>query len=97
MAITTRLMTPADIPVVLDLWRSSEGVYLGASDTVGQVTAYLAGNPGLSLVALDGQVIVGAILCGHDHRRGFLHHLAVAARTGDRASAVLWSIAPSRV
>lgn len=78
MGIAIRSMMPADISAVLDLWRSSEGVYLGASDTVEQVTAYLAGNPELSLVALDGQAIVGALLCGHDHRRGFLHHLAVA-------------------
>jgi ribosomal protein S18 acetylase RimI-like enzyme len=77
MPITIRLMTPPDIPAVLDLWRASEGVYLGASDAIEQVTAYLARNPGLSLVALDGPVIVGAILCGHDGRRGFLHHLAV--------------------
>jgi ribosomal protein S18 acetylase RimI-like enzyme len=78
MPIAIRPMTPPDIPAVLDLWRASEGMGLGFSDTIEQVTAYLARNPGLSLVALDGPEVVGAILCGHDGRRGFLHHLAVA-------------------
>jgi ribosomal protein S18 acetylase RimI-like enzyme len=78
MAITIRSMTPADCPAVLDLWRTSEGLGLGASDTNEQVAAYLARNPSLSLVALDGSEIVGALLCGHDGRRGFLHHLAVS-------------------
>jgi len=29
-------------------------------------------------VALDGETIVGTILCGYDGRRGFIYHLAVA-------------------
>ena len=39
--------------------------------------AYLARNPGLSFVARRAGKIVGAVLCGHDGRRGYLHHLAV--------------------
>jgi N-acetylglutamate synthase len=35
-------------------------------------------NPGLSFVAVDGQVVVATILSGHDGRRGLIHHLAVA-------------------
>jgi ribosomal protein S18 acetylase RimI-like enzyme len=40
---------------------------------------YLARNPGMSFVACDGGRVVGAVLCGTDGRRGYLHHLAVAA------------------
>lgn len=29
-------------------------------------------------MALDGRTIAGVILCGHDGRRGYLYHLAVA-------------------
>ena len=29
-------------------------------------------------MARQGREIVGAVLCGHDGRRGYLHHLAVA-------------------
>jgi putative acetyltransferase len=32
----------------------------------------------MSFVAWKGKTIIGAVLCGHDGRRGYLHHLAVA-------------------
>jgi putative acetyltransferase len=38
---------------------------------------FLQRNPGLSLVAENSGELVGAILCGHDGRRGYLHHLAI--------------------
>ena len=64
---------------MLALWRSCEGIGLSDSDTREALAAYLVRNPGLSLVATDADgVIVGAILGGHDGRRGYLHHLAVA-------------------
>jgi putative acetyltransferase len=65
---------------VLALWRSCEGIGLNESDTREAIAAYLVRNPGLSLVATDADgVIVGAVLGGHDGRRGYLHHLAVAS------------------
>jgi ribosomal protein S18 acetylase RimI-like enzyme len=39
---------------------------------------YLKRNVGLSFVACDEGRLVGAVLSGHDGRRGYLHHLAVA-------------------
>lgn len=73
-------MTPADFPEVLALWAATEGVGLNESDTPEQLAAYLQRNPGFSLVARDtGRRVVGAVLCGHEGRRGYLHHLAVAA------------------
>ncbi len=72
-------MTPADFPEVLALWAATEGVGLNESDTPEQLAAYLARNPGFSLVARDAGRVVGAVLCGHEGRRGYLHHLAVAA------------------
>ena len=69
----------ADYDSVLALWRSCEGIGLSESDTREAIAAYLVRNPGLSLVATDeAGVVVGAILGGHDGRRGYLHHLAVA-------------------
>ena len=35
-------------------------------------------NPGLSRVAEENGTIVGAVLCGHDGRRGWIYHLATA-------------------
>ncbi len=73
-------MTLADYDAVLRLWQASEGVGLNESDARPAIEVYLARNPGLSCVALSEGEIVGAVLCGHDGRRGYLHHLAVAKR-----------------
>jgi ribosomal protein S18 acetylase RimI-like enzyme len=75
----TSQMAADDYDEVLRLWESAEGVGLTDSDSREGVQAYLNRNPGLSLVARHHGRIVGAILCGHDGRRGYLHHLAVAA------------------
>ena len=69
-----------DYDAVIALWQRTEGVGLNQSDTRRAVVAYLRRNPRLSFIAeKDGQII-GAMLCGHDGRRGYLHHLAVARR-----------------
>jgi putative acetyltransferase len=68
-----------DYDAVYALWQQTEGMGLGESDTREAIAAFLERNCGLSLVACDLQrQIVGAVLCGHDGRRGYLHHLAVA-------------------
>ena len=75
-----RDFTLADYDAALALWQSCEGIGLNASDTRPAIAAYLVRNPGLSLVATDAAgALVGAVLCGHDGRRGYLHHLAVAS------------------
>lgn len=71
-------MAAGDYDEVMLLWRACEGVGLNESDTRPRIAAYLKRNPGLSLVARANGAIIGAILCGHDGRRGYLHHLAVA-------------------
>ena len=78
MTHAIRSMSIADYEAVLRLWRETEGLGLNESDTRDRVAAFLARNPGLSRVAVRGDNIVGAVLCGHDGRRGYLHHLAVA-------------------
>jgi N-acetylglutamate synthase len=65
---------------VLALWRRTEGVGLNESDTLKATTAFFRRNPGFSFVAEQAGRIIGAVLCGHDGRRGYLHHLAVARR-----------------
>jgi ribosomal protein S18 acetylase RimI-like enzyme len=71
-------MQSDDYDAVLALWRASEGVGLTASDSREAVHSFLARNPGLSFVAWHDGRIIGAVLCGHDGRRGYLYHLAVA-------------------
>jgi putative acetyltransferase len=71
-------LQPDDLPAVTALWRRTEGVGLNESDSPENIAIYLARNPGMSFVARnDAGEIVGAVLCGHDGRRGYLHHLAV--------------------
>jgi ribosomal protein S18 acetylase RimI-like enzyme len=85
LSFTTHQMTGADLHEVLALWRSSEGIGLSPdADSKLELRAFLERNPGLSYVARAGDRLVGAVLCGHDGRRGYLYHLAVApgARRG---------------
>lgn len=71
-------MTTSDLPAALALWRATEGMGLGDSDRPERLAAFLARNPGLSAVATEGNgTLIGAVLCGDDGRRGYLHHLAV--------------------
>ena len=63
---------------VLALWHQCEGVGLSDADSRESIQAYLERNSGMSFVALSDGKVMGAVLCGHDGRRGYLHHLAVA-------------------
>ena len=62
---------------VYSLWENCDGIGLSSADSRPSIQMYLERNPGLSLIAYDGQRVVGTILCGHDGRRGYIHHLAV--------------------
>lgn len=77
MPLPVSPMAENDLAAVVVLWSQTEGVGLNESDTPEQLRAYLKRNPGLSLVIRDGVQIVGAVLCGHDGRRGYLNHLAI--------------------
>jgi ribosomal protein S18 acetylase RimI-like enzyme len=78
MGITIRAMTADDYALVIGLWRRTEGMGLGESDTEQATAAYLRRNAGMSAVCLsEGGDLIGAVLCGHDGRSGYLHHLAV--------------------
>lgn len=69
----------SDYDAALALWQACEGIGLSAADERRAIAGYLRRNPRLSFVAYRGERLVGAVLCGHDGRRGFIHHLAVAA------------------
>jgi ribosomal protein S18 acetylase RimI-like enzyme len=62
---------------VLNLWEQCEGIGLSNSDSKENIQLYLNRNPGMSFIAELGNQLVGAILAGHDGRRGYIHHLAV--------------------
>lgn len=72
-------LTEKDFDDLIAFWKQQEGIGLGESDGRQQIASYLLRNPQMSLVARDDGKLIAAILCGHDGRRGYLHHLAVAA------------------
>jgi ribosomal protein S18 acetylase RimI-like enzyme len=77
MSIAIRDMDIEDYEAVYHMWGSVEGIGLSDADSKEGIKRFLERNPGLSFVATDGTQIVGAALCGHDGRRGYIHHLAV--------------------
>jgi hypothetical protein len=77
--IDIRQMTVEDYDEAAVLWKNTEDVGLDNHvDTREGIASHLARNVELSYVARQEGRIVGAVLCGHDGRRGHLHHLAVA-------------------
>ena len=75
--VMIRPFTLNDHANAIALWQQCEGVGLSSADEKPAIEKYLARNPGMSFVAYHENRLVGAILCGHDGRRGFIHHLAV--------------------
>ena len=75
--IDTREFFITDYDAALQIWQSVEGIEIAEGDDRKGVGKFLARNPGLSRVAIDGPAIVGVALCGHDGRRGHIYHLAV--------------------
>lgn len=72
-------MTIEDYDEVCSLWKSIKGFALRSVDDSREgVEAFLRRNPLTSVVDVEDGKIVGAILCGHDGRRGCLYHVCVA-------------------
>ncbi len=78
MSVKILPMTLGDHAEVAALWERSDGVGLSDSDGPDGIQQFLERNPGMCFVARDGADLVGAVLCGHDGKRGYIHHLAVA-------------------
>ena len=76
--IVTREFVLADYERAFALWNEVDGIEICEGDSREEIRAYLERNPGLSRVAEDNALVVGAVLCGHDGRRGHIYHLAVA-------------------
>ena len=79
MDYTVRSMKIEDYEGVRALWMSIHGFAIRSIDDSEEgVRRFLDRNPGTSVVAESaGGEIVGAILCGHDGRRGCLYHVCV--------------------
>lgn len=74
-----RVMTILDYDKVWDLWMSCKNMgFNNLDDSREGIEKYLDRNPKTCFVAVEGDRIIGVILSGHDGRRGFIHHMAVA-------------------
>ena len=73
-----RVMVPEDYDQVYRLWCGIEGFGIRSVDDSGEgVERFLRRNPDTSVVAVENGEVVGAILCGHDGRRGCFYHVCV--------------------
>ena len=73
-----RVMTIEDYDQVHALWMRIKGFAIRSIDDSREgVARFLRRNPTTSVVAVEDGKIVGAILCGHDGRRGCLYHVCV--------------------
>lgn len=78
MDYTVRTMVIEDYDEVFRLWMSIHGFGIRLIDDSKEgVARFLKRNPTTSMVALSEGKIVGAILCGHDGRRGCFYHVCV--------------------
>jgi len=75
--VTTREFRIEDYDSAVELWRRVEGVEVAEGDSKEEIARHILRNPGVSRVAEEGAKIVGAVLCGHDGRRGLIYHLAI--------------------
>lgn len=74
-----RVMKTEDYEEVRNLWMTISGFGIrSVDDSKEGVEMFLKRNPTTSVVAVEDGKIVGAILCGHDGRRGCLYHVCVA-------------------
>lgn len=78
MNIEYKVMTASDYDGVYDLWLNTPGMGINSTDDSREgIEKYIKRNPTTSFVAIVEGKIVGAILAGHDGRRGFIQHIAV--------------------
>lgn len=76
--IKIRKMTIEDYEQVYLLWKKIKGFVMRSLDDSREgVKRFLLRNPDTSVVAVVDGRIVGAILCGHDGRRGCFYHVCV--------------------
>ena len=73
-----RTMITNDYSRVYDLWCNTKGMGLNSiDDSEDGILRYLKRNPSTCFVAEKDGKLLGAILSGHDGRRGYIYHTAV--------------------
>lgn len=82
--IVIKELTIADYDGALKLWQSTNGVCncpkCALLDLPENIEKFLNRNKGLSFAAVDGNELVGVLLCGHDGRTGMIYRLTVSEK-----------------
>ena len=80
-----RKMRIEDYENVRRLWMSTPGMGLNdVDDSEAGIGRFLMRNPNTCFIAVNGDEVAGVILSGHDGRRGYVYHTAVAAKERNR-------------
>lgn len=75
-------MTSEDYGKVYELWKNTKGMGLNnLDDSYEGISIFLERNPSTCFVAEENDEIVGAIIAGHDGRRGYIYHTAVSEKS----------------
>jgi len=77
MTINIHEMNIDDYEAIYTLWKKSDNIGLSKVDSHQSIKIFLERNPGMSYTAWKEGKLVGTVLCGHDGRRGYIHHLMV--------------------
>ncbi|MDO8413988.1 MAG: GNAT family N-acetyltransferase [Gallionellaceae bacterium] len=72
-------LSTGDYAAAMALWQGCDGIRLRQENASGTFFyRFIARNSGLCLGAWIKDQLIGAVLVGHDSRRAYLYHLAVA-------------------
>jgi len=77
MTINLHEMSINDYQEIYSLWEKSDNIGLSKTDSLHSIEKFLERNPGMSYTAWAEGKLIGSVLCGHDGRRGYIHHLMV--------------------
>jgi len=67
---------PDDFEAVTNLWHAS-GLYNPTIDGLDNLREVCERNPGLFLLAIEDEKVVGSVIGTFDGRRGYIYHVAV--------------------
>jgi len=73
-----RVMEISDYEQVYNMWLSCVGMgFNNVDDSKEGIEKFLKRNPTSCFVAIEDDIVVGAVIAGNDGRRGYIYHLAV--------------------
>lgn len=73
-----KVMTTEDYDELFEMWMNTPNLGLRSLDDSKEgIFRFLERNPNTNFVAYEDGKIVGAILSGHDGRRGYIYHTVV--------------------